>query len=311
MNVLVTGGTGYLGRALVRSLAARGHTPIVFARSATRSELPGTLIDGDVRDEHAVAAAADRCEALCHAAALVSIWRSRREDFDEINIGGLRNVVKVARARGISRVLYTSSFLARPPQGARTEQTANDYQRTKVEANRLALHAVDQGVPLMLLYPGVLYGPGFRTEGNLLGQVIADHLAGRLPGIIGACRTWSYAFIDDVASAHVAALDRGRIGHAYCLGGENVPQVRVFEILRQLTGRPLPRRIPLALARIVGALEEARASVLRTPPRLTRAVVNIFRHHWPLDSSAAIHDLGYRITPLAEGLARTLDDLRS
>src|SRR4051812_48352767 len=96
MRILITGATGFLGRAIVRALAARGHSLVLFARAATASGLPGTLVDGDIRDPRALDRAAAGCEAICHSAALVSIWRRRRADFDDVNVGGLRNVVAAA-----------------------------------------------------------------------------------------------------------------------------------------------------------------------------------------------------------------------
>src|SRR5439155_1484315 len=168
MKVLVTGGTGYLGRAIVRALAARGHQLVIFARTATRSGLPGTLIDGDVRDRAAVERAAAGCDAISHSAALVSIWRRRREDFDAVNVGGLRHVLASAAALKISRLVYTSSFLALAPRDLRAPIEANDYQRTKVAADRVAGEAVAAGSPLIRVYPGVVYGPGTFTEGNLI-----------------------------------------------------------------------------------------------------------------------------------------------
>src|SRR5712692_11559442 len=104
MKVLVTGGTGYLGRVVVRALAARGHDLVVFARSASRSGLPVTLVDGDVRDRAALERAAAGCDAISHSAALVSIWRRRSSDFDDVNVGGLRNVVAVAAALKMSQI---------------------------------------------------------------------------------------------------------------------------------------------------------------------------------------------------------------
>src|SRR5262249_6057560 len=158
---------------------------------------------------------------------------------------------------GIPRVLYTSSFLALPPKGATEPQQSNDYQRTKVAAHAVALEAIGRGAPIVCLYPGVVYGPGAATEGNFIGTLVADHLARRLPGIVGADARWSYAYVDDVAEGHVRALERGAIGGRYVLGGENAPQMRVFEIVRELTGRPLPRRIPAPVARALGAVEDA------------------------------------------------------
>ena len=310
MRVLVTGGTGYLGRAVVNALSARGHQLVIFARSATRAGLPGAAIDGDIRDRAALERAAAGCDAISHSAALVSIWRRRREDFDEINVGGLRNVLAVAGAARIPRVLYTSSFVALPPRGRTEPLLANDYQRTKVIADRVADEAVRDGAPLVRVYPGVVYGPGSFTEGNLVGRLIADHLKHKLPGLVGPENRWSYGYVEDVAAGHCAALERGRVGGRYALGGENAPQRRVFEIVQQLTGRRPPPRIPFPAAALLGAAEELRVNLFGGTPLLTRGAVEIFRHDWSLDSSDAIRDLGYTLTPLVTGVSRTLESIR-
>lgn len=302
MHVLVTGGTGYLGSAIVRALARHGHAPVVFARHATSASLPGRAVDGDVRDRTALARAAAGVDAICHAAALVSVWRPRPAEFDEINVGGLEAILAVAGALGTPRIVYTSSFLARPPADRTSTICANDYQRTKVRAREVALAAAAAGAPIVSLVPGVIYGPGKATEGNLVGRLIADHLERRLPGLIGADRAWSYAYVDDVAEAHVQALEIGRIGQEYLLGGENAPQMRVFDIVRELTGAPLPRRLPYALATAAAWFEEARARLTGHPPQLTCGIVEILRHDWSMDSRRSVDELGYRITPLAAGL---------
>jgi NAD+-dependent farnesol dehydrogenase len=309
MRVLITGASGYLGRALVSAFRARGHATVAFSRHAGSSGVPGETFDGDVRDGAALARAVAGCEAICHSAALVSIWRRRREDFDDINVGGLRQVLDVARSAGIGRIVYTSSFLALPPAGASTPGRWNDYQRTKVAADQLAAAAVAAGAPLICVYPGVIYGPGTPSEGNLVGTMVADHLRGRLPGIIGPDSVWSYAWIDDVARGHVAAMETGRPGARYQLGGENARQVRVFELVRELTGRPLPRRLPATLATLVGALGEIGAGLTGRPPRLTAGTVEILTRDWGMDSAAATRDLDYHIMPLRDGIARLVEQL--
>lgn len=311
MRILVTGGTGYLGRAVVRALAARGHELVAFARRASASGLPGTPVDGDVRDRSALERAARGVDAICHMAALVSIWRPRSQDFDDVNVGGLRNVIETASALGIERVVYTSSFLALPPGGRSTPIEANDYQRTKVAADRLADASVGRGSPLIRVYPGVLFGPGAMSEGNLVGRLIDDHLKGRLPGLIGPERQWSYAYVDDVAAGHCAAIERGAAGARYMLGGINATQDDMFGIVGELTGRRRPRRIPYPIADALGALEEWRAATFGGTPLVTRGAVDIFRYDWALDSSGSIRDLQYSITPLRDGLVRTLEALGS
>jgi len=239
----------------------------------------------------------------------VSIWRPRARDFDEVNVNGFRNVLASARAHGIRKVLYTSSFLALPPSDAAAPLRANEYQRTKVVAEEVAVAAERAGAPIIRLYPGVVYGPGEFTEGNLVGRLVRDHLARRLPGIIGPRKVWSYAYVEDVARGYVEVLERGRTGAQYRLGGENSPQMRIFDIVRDLTGRSRPWTVPYAAAELLGSIEEVRARVTGRTPLLTRGTVDIFRHDWALDSSDAIRDFGYTITPLQHGIERTLATL--
>ena len=306
MRVLITGGTGYLGRAIVRAVAAHGDEPIVFARRATGSGLPGRLVDGDVRDAGALRRAAAGVDAICHTAALVSLWSPRRADFDEVNVAAVETLLDIVRDLRVPRVVYTSSFLARPPDGRDAPHAANDYQRTKALARTAVQRAAANGAPVVSLFPGVIYGPGPDTEGNLVGRLLRDYTAGRLPGVVGADRIWSFACVDDVAEAHVSAIVRGTAGAEYALGGENVPQMRLFEIAARLTGRPLPRRIPLAAAWVAGLCEETRARLTRRMPLVTRGAVEIFRHDWPLNSGRSIDELSYRVTPFEDGMRRTL-----
>jgi farnesol dehydrogenase len=308
MRVVVTGGTGYLGRAVVSALDARGHQPVVFARHASASRLPFPHVDGDIRDRESLRTAVRGCDALCHCAAMVAIWHRDPRRFDEINVDGTRTVLAVARERGV-HLVYTSSFLARPPRGRSSPLAANDYQRTKVMALSEVARAADEGLAVTCLYPGVVYGPGIRSEGNLIGRLVSDHLARRLPGLIGADRIWSYAFRDDVAAAHVTALERGEAGSHFGLGGENVPQVRPFELLAEITGRRPPRRLSFPVASAAARLEEWRARLTGVAPLVTRGTVEIFRHDWPVDSGEAERALGYRLTPLRAGVERLLRDL--
>jgi farnesol dehydrogenase len=306
MRVLVTGGTGYLGSAIVRAVVRAGHEPIVFARRASAAALPGRAIDGDIRDTRAVTAAAAGVDAICHTAALVAQWRRDPSEFDAINVGGLQSVLSAARERGVPRVVYTSSFLALPPADSPHALTANHYQRTKVAARDVARRAAAEDVPVVTLYPGVIYGPGPATEGDLVGRLMRDHLAGRLPGAIGLERLWSFTFIDDVADAHVAALVHPRPARDYVVGGVNAPQRAIFEFLRSARGRPLPRRLPGSVAIAAAVVNEMYARMRGRAPLLDRGVVTIFQHDWSLDSSAAQAELGLRITPLDDGFARAL-----
>jgi nucleoside-diphosphate-sugar epimerase len=177
----------------------------------------------------------------------------------------------------------------------------------------IARGAAAEGRDVVLLYPGVVYGPGDRTAGNIVVNMIADHLRGRFPGVIGpGDRRWSYSFVDDVAAGHVDALEKGRAGERYLLAGDNVDMNGFFAQLAETSGVAAPRlHIPYAAATALGGMLWAWAELTGAEPLLTHEVVGVFREHWAYTSAKAQRDLGYRTTPLRDGLVRTLDWLRS
>jgi farnesol dehydrogenase len=255
-----------------------------------------------------------------HAAALVKTWVSDPSAFERTNVGGLRSALQAAGEAG-AKVVYTSSFYAVGPAGpapADESQTHPGgartlYERSKAEADRVAREAAAGGADIVLLYPGAIYGPGEMTEGNYIAKMIADHLKGRFPGYLGAGdRLLSYSFVEDVAAGHLAALEKGRKGERYFLGGDNETQVRMMETASRLAGVAPPKlHVPFAAASALGALLLLWAELTGHPPLLTPAVVSTFKEHWAYSSAKAERELGYRITPLEEGLRRTIDWLRA
>ena len=113
-----------------------------------------------------------------------------------------------------------------------------------------------------------------------------------------------------MAAGHSAALERGAVGGRYILGGDNASQHRVFGLVREITGRRPPPRIPFPVANALGAIEELRVTMFGGTPLVTRGAVEIFRHDWSLDSAASVRDLGYTMTPLEEGIRRTIASIR-
>jgi farnesol dehydrogenase len=324
VRLLVTGATGFLGRAVVRHLAARGHRLRLLVRPTSRGEgLPeaAELARGDVTDAGSVMRAAEGCEAILHLAALVKVWVPDKERFHETNVGGLRHVLEAARAAG-ARIVYTSSFIALGPSrsglldGERPHPGPpyrNEYERTKALADGLAREAAASGRDVVIVYPGVVYGPGELTEGNIVARMIADHLNGRLPGLVGpGDRRWSYAFVEDVAAAHALVLEKGRAGERYVLGGENATLRELFERVREITRVPPPRlHIPYGVASVLGRLQWLWAELTGHPPQLTDGEVGVFREEWACDGSKAERELGWRSRPLGEGLRLTIEWLRA
>ena len=319
MKVLVTGGAGFLGRNVVSALLGKGHEVVLLVRGGRRPGLPesAAILPGDVRDPKAFEFASRGCDAILHAAALVKLWSPRVKDFDEINVGGVRNAIAAARAQNI-RLIYTSSFMAvGPTSSTPADETQehpgapyrNDYERTKAEADMVARDYARAGGDIVILYPGVVYGPGELTDGNIIAKMIADRMHSRLPGIVGpGDRLWSYSFVDDVALGHVAALERGRKGERYLLAGENATLMQVFAAATKRLGRDLtPRRLPYSLSRVVGRMMWVWADVTGKPPDLTHQAVGIFEKDWAYRSDKAVRELGYRVRSLEEGVGATVD----
>ena len=323
MKVFLTGGTGFLGKNVARSLAGHGHALRLLAREGSNLDgLPRDveLVKGDVTDLDSLRRGSEGCGAFVHMAALVKMWVPDRSRFEAVNVGGLRNALEAAKEAG-ARLMYTSSFIAVGPAGPEPADESqihpgdlfrNDYERTKARADAVAREAAAAGQDVVLLYPGVVYGPGDLTDGNLVVKMVADHMHGKFPGFIGpGDRLWSYAFVADVAEGHALALERGRAGERYFLCGDNRTLVDLFATLRRVAGvLPPSRHIPYAVASLLGRSLWAWAELTGHPPLLTHEVVGVFREHWAYSSAKAERELGYRRTPLEDGLGRTVDWLR-
>lgn len=319
MKVLVTGTTGFLGGRVARALVAGGHSVRGLVRDPARRSvaLEGVEVRaGDVTDVESFRRAAGDCDAIVHAAAWVKNWSRDRAVFDRVNVGGFRHALEAARSVG-AKLVYTSSFVALgPTDGTVLDEASprmpgeahNEYERTKWEADRLAREAARSDVPVVRLYPGVVFGPGELTAGNHVVQSLLQHAAGKLPGLLGrGDRRLCFAYVEDVAAGFVAATERAAPGAAYVLGGENRTLVDLFEAFGRRTGiAPPTRRIPYAAAAAVGWFQRKRADWFGIEPELTDEVVGIYRHEWAYSSARAEQELGYRITPFEAALAKTV-----
>ena len=337
MKILVTGATGFLGRRTVERLAPRHELSLLVRSSADRSGFPASaeIVEGDVTDRASLERAAAGRDAILHAAALVKIDAPASE-FDRVNLGGLENVLAAAKQAGTGRVVYVSSFIALGPtesgragagdgrsvtgeldesaetRGGAERPWINDYERTKALADRRARRAIEEGSPLLVAYPGVIYGPGVLTEGNIVVRHLLDLAHGRLPALLGRPeRRWNYVFVEDVAAGLEAMLERAPLGARYLLGGENITQARFYELAANEGRIRVPRlRMPNGVAAAAGAMMKGWARLRGEVPKLTPDLVEIYRHDWAYDSSRAGRELGYRPRPFEEGLRTTLDWLR-
>lgn len=325
-HLLVTGATGFLGTNVAAALLAKGaRLSLVSRRAEGKAPEGATLVRADLASDGLAGELAPHLagvDTVLHMAALVKSWVKDRSQFDRINVRGFETILEQCQKARVARVCYVSSFIALGPTDGsvftekddrRDPATRNDYERTKTIADAIARKAQAAGMPLVVLYPGVIYGPGELTEGNIMVNVARDFARGKVPGILGGGTSrWSYAFVSDVVAGIVAAVETARLGERYLLGGDNRTGKEFFDVLADALGKPrLKWSIPYGVAKAMGAAEVLLAELFGRNPSVTPAAVEIFKHDWALDSGKARAELGYHVTTLEEGLGKTVAWLKA
>ena len=324
MRIVLTGATGFFGGQIAEALLKAEHQVIAFTRGTGRLRNRAGLHERDADFTKPTTSDVEvlrTADAVIHAAALVKSWARDPHEFDRVNVAGSETFLRAAADAGVKKIVHVSSFIALGPDrggGAKTERDfnpgplRNDYERTKT----LGLHAVRNlrgaGLPIQIVFPGVMYGPGPLTDGNLVVKMILDLANKKLPGYIGSGSVrWSYTWAAEAAKAVATLIEQAPSAQDYCLGGDNRTTLEFFDLLPKYLGHPIPHRsLPVWLGHAVGALELLKANLTGVQPKLTPAIVRIYQESWPLDSSAAVRDLGYTPPTLEEGLERTVEWLR-
>ncbi|MDH4209113.1 MAG: NAD-dependent epimerase/dehydratase family protein, partial [Anaerolineae bacterium] len=249
MRAFVTGGTGFIGGAVVRELLEAGHEVRALVRPGTDTQqlegLPVERVEGDLSDGESLRRGLAGCDWVFHVAALYSYWGHAWEEYYETNVEGTRRVLEAAKAESIQRFVYTSSIAAlgvhadRTPANEDTPATLEDrigsYQRSKFLALEMALDFARQGLPVVIVNPSTPVGVGDHKP-TPTGQIIVDFLNGRMFGYVDT--GLNIVDVETVAAGHLLAAERGQIGERYILGGENLTLKQILDILADITGRP-------------------------------------------------------------------------
>jgi dihydroflavonol-4-reductase len=314
--VLVTGGTGFIGRAIVERLLADGNRVKALARSeASRSELRGLgaePVTGDLLDLEALAAAMQGCDIVYHAAGANAFCLRDPAPMFEVNVRGSENVVRAAVRAGVRRVVYTSSAATLGEAGGTVGSEdsphrgwfLSDYERSKFEAEQAVFEtARETGIEVVSVNPASVQGPG-RATGST--KLLLDYANGRLKAVVDS--RLSLVDIADCTEGHVLAASRGNPGERYVLSGATLTVREGLALIAGIVGnvRP-PRTLPPSLALAVATAAEAFGRVRRRRPPICRELARTLIHGHAYDGSKATRSLGLRYTPIEETLRRTVD----
>ena len=318
MTTLVTGGAGFIGSKLVEALLAQGERVRVFDSRANAATYLGdagvVLIAGDILDRDELSAALDGCERLFHVAALFQMWHPDNRQYYRVNVDGTRNVLEGALEAGVRRVVYTSSAATiGEAQGQLGDEHTihrgyflSDYERSKYLGDQVALEVCERGLPLVVVNPASVYGPGQTSH---MTQALVRFLNGRLPAIIDA--RLNFAYVDDVIKGHLSAMEKGQVGERYILGGDNASLSEFLGLGAKIAGVPRkPRQVPPWLVKAVARILHVVSLATKRRPWVSLDEARTASHSFIFDTSRAREELGLEWTPLPVGLEKTVSWLR-
>ncbi len=322
--VLLTGGTGFLGSAVARALLTAGHGVRVLARAeAARRVLDGLDVEfapGDLLDSGSLADAARDADAVVHCAADYRLWVPDPARMAAVNVGGTEALMRAAMAAGIGRVVHVSSVATLKPRAdgspadegdaARPDQAIGPYKRTKVEAERLVESMVArEGLPAVIVNPSTPIGPR-DVRPTPTGRVLLDAARGRVPGYVDT--GLNLVHVDDCARGIVAALERGRLGERYVLGGQDVSlRDLLVETLARAGRRGTPRALPRGPLLPLAAGFELWARLSGREPLLTLDALRMSRTRMFFSSAKAARELSHSARPWPEAVGDALDWFRA
>jgi dihydroflavonol-4-reductase len=313
-KTLVTGATGFVGRAVVEALLARGREVRVLARRPQHKSLQGLdveIVQGDLTEPASLAAAMRGCSRLFHVAADYRLWVPNPAEMYATNVTGTRSVLQAAFEAGLERVVYTSTVgaLGNPGDGTPGNEDnpvsladmVGHYKRSKFLAEQVALEFVTRGLPLVVVNPSTPVGP-WDARPTPTGQMIVDFLRGKIPAFLNS--GLNIIHVQDVAQGHVLAEDRGRVGEKYILGHQNLTLAEIFARLADLSSVKAPRwRLPYyPVLGLAYANEVWSTWITRRPPMIPLTAVKMAKKFMFFDSQKAVQELGLPQTPVDQAL---------
>jgi len=317
MTTLVTGAAGFLGSHVARQLVARGETVRVLVRASSSnraiSDLSLEYVTGDLRDAASLDRAMAGVKRVYHVAADYRLWAKRKQDIYDSNVGGTKNLLAAAKRAGVEQLIYTSTVATiavdRPElpnefTDAKLEEMVGHYKRSKWMAEREALQAAKEGLPVIVAMPTTPVGP-WDWKPTPTGKIILDFLNGKMPGYVET--GLNFVGVEECAAGHLLAAEKGKVGERYLLGAENLTLKGLLDLLAQITGLRAPgMKIPHGVALGVAYLDTAFSRLVGKEPQIPVEGVKIARHKMFVDASRARRELGFQPGPVAAALERAV-----
>ena len=325
MKILVTGATGFIGAILALKLADSGHEVHALCRSNPNDKLvshPNIIIDrGDILNKEELKKAMHGCTQVFHLAAYARTGRGNPKPFYTTNIGGTINVMDCAIDLNIQKVIYTSTAgifgpsddLPTTEDSARQSPFYNDYECSKFIAEAKVRDYAANGLNVVILNPTRVYGPGLISQSNYFTQLILSYMKGKWHVIPGDGRVIAnYVFIEDVVDGHIKAMEYEHTDKRYILGGINASYNELFETVNKyIEKKHRLFKVPLSLIKLYGATELISSKLLARDPVITPRWVKALETDGIRSSDKAVKELGYHITPLDEGIKKTINWLNN
>ncbi|MSP83066.1 MAG: SDR family NAD(P)-dependent oxidoreductase [Alphaproteobacteria bacterium] len=323
MKALVTGASGFVGAAIARRLLAAGHAVRALVRDQSpRDQLADHRVEtvvGDLLDHASLATAVRGCDALFHCAADYRIWVPDPDRMYRINVEGTVALMRAALDAGVGRVVYTSSVatLATAVEGgqgdesrpASAQDSIGPYKRSKLRAEiEVARLVAEAGLPAIIVNPSTPMGPG-DVKPTPTGRLIVEAAAGRMPAYVNT--GLNIVHVDDVATGHLLAYEKGTIGERYVLGGDDLWLSDILAEIAGLYGRRPPRlRLPHGAVMPLAVMAEAWARLSGREPFVTVDGLRMARKLMFYSSEKARRDLGYAPRPGREAIRDAVEDFR-
>lgn len=320
MKAFVTGATGFLGSHVARALADRGAALRLLVRPSSNLKniegLNAETATGDLRDVASLEKAIAGCDTVFHVAADYRLWVRDPAEMYRSNVNGTRAILDAARKSGVKRVVYTSSVAtmgftaSRHPADETSPVSLADmighYKRSKFMAEQIALEAGRSGLEVVVVNPTTPIGEQ-DVKPTPTGRIVVDFLKKKFPAYVET--GLNLVDVKVCAFGHVAALEKGRSGERYILGGENLTLKQILDKLGKITGLPSPKiKLPYFFAFATGVIDEAiTGRLLGREPRATVDAVRMGKKMMFASSYKAESELGWKIVPVDDALRRAVE----